>query len=109
MNWIPYVIALLVLVFFSAFFSGSEIAYSSVSPLRLRRIYTETGNQRARRALYISDHFDHALTGILIGNNLVNLASSTIATQLFIVLLAGLGLCLDFWRDHAQDHRNCRR
>ncbi len=91
MIWIPYVLALLVLVVFSAFFSGSEIAYSAVSPLRLRRIYTETGNQRARRALYISDHFDHALTGILIGNNLVNLASSTIATQLFIVLLAETG------------------
>ena len=91
MMWIPYVIALIVLVCFSAFFSGSEIAYSSANPLRLKRALTETGSRKAQRALDISDHYDHALTSILIGNNLVNLASSTISTQLFILLLAETG------------------
>ena len=92
MIWIPYLIALLVLVLFSAFFSGSEIAYSTVNPMRLKRIHTETGSQKARRALYITDHYDRALASVLVGNNLVNLASSTIATQLFIVLLADKGI-----------------
>lgn len=92
MTWLIYVIALVVLVCFSAFFSGSEIAYSSVNPLRLKRIYNDTKNQNARRALYITDNYDRALSSILIGNNLVNLASSTLATQLFIMLLADRGI-----------------
>ena len=92
MTWVIYVIALVALVCFSAFFSGSEIAYSSVNPLRLKRIYNDTKNQNARRALYITDNYDRALSSILIGNNLVNLASSTLATQLFIMLLADRGI-----------------
>ena len=92
MIWILYVIALLALVVLSAFFSGSEIAYSSVNDMRLKRIYQETGSHKARRALYISDHYDRALSSILIGNNLVNLAASTISTQLFIKLLADRGI-----------------
>ena len=92
MTWLIYVIALIVLVCFSAFFSGSEIAYSSVNPLRLKRIFNDTKNQKARRALYITDNYDRALSSILIGNNLVNLASSTLATQLFIMLLADRGI-----------------
>ncbi|MBR3298020.1 MAG: HlyC/CorC family transporter [Clostridia bacterium] len=92
MTWPVYVLALIVLVAFSAFFSGSEIAYSTVNPLRLKRIFNDTKNQKARRALYITDNYDRALSSILIGNNLVNLASSTIATQLFIMLLADRGI-----------------
>ncbi len=92
MTWLIYVIALIVLVCFSAFFSGSEIAYSSANPLRLKRIFNDTKNQNARRALYITDNYDRALSSILIGNNLVNLASSTLATQLFIMLLADRGI-----------------
>lgn len=88
---IPYVISLVVLIAFSAFFSGSENAYASASQLRLRRWWTENGSQRARRALWISERYDRALSTILIGNNLVNLAASTIATQLFIHWLADTG------------------
>lgn len=88
MTTVIYIVSLIVLVCFSAFFSGSEIAYSSVNELRLKRIFNDTKNQKARRALYITEHYDKALSSILIGNNLVNLASSTIATQLFIKLLA---------------------
>lgn len=91
MIWIPYVIALLILVAVSGFFSGSENAYSSANDLRLKRFWVDNHSQRARRALWISDRYDRALTTILIGNNLVNLASSTIATQLFILLLSDTG------------------
>ena len=91
MIWIPYVISLALLIALSAFFSGSENAYASASQLRLRRWWTENSSQRARRALWISERYDRALSTILIGNNLVNLASSTIATQLFIHWLADTG------------------
>ena len=92
MMYLPYIAALVVLIALSAFFSGSEIAYSSVSEMRLKRFFAETGSQRARRALYITENYDRALSSILIGNNLVNLASSTISTQFFIRLLADRGL-----------------
>lgn len=92
MIWWQSVIVLLILVALSAFFSSSEIAYASVNQLRLRRLVNDKGSIRAKNALYIVDNYDRALSSILIGNNLVNLASSTIATELFIVLLADAGL-----------------
>lgn len=81
---IIYVVAIAVLLFFSAFFSGSEIAYSSANRTRLEATHTPA----ARTALYICDRFDQALSAILIGNNLVNISSSSVAT-LLALLLAG--------------------
>ncbi len=92
MTWLIYVVALVVLVIFSAFFSGSEISYASANRMRLTRYLNETGSKRAKRALFIYDHYDSVLGSILIGNNLVNLSSSTLSTQLFILLLAETGL-----------------
>ena len=88
MMWLVYVIALIVLAAFSAFFSGSEIAYASANRMRLLRRVNETGSKRPKLALNIYDKYDSVLGSILIGNNLVNLTSSTIGTQLFILLLA---------------------
>ncbi len=79
-------IAIVILLGFSAFFSGSEIAYSSVNRTRLEASHRSS----AKTALYISGHFDQALSAILIGNNLVNISSSSIAT-LLALLLAGEG------------------
>lgn len=92
MTWLIYVVALIILVIFSAFFSGSEISYASASRMRLTRYLNETGSKRAKRALFIYDNYDSVLGSILIGNNLVNLSSSTLSTQLFILLLAETGL-----------------
>ncbi len=79
-----YCISIVILLAFSAFFSGSEIAYSGVNRTRL-----EAGHGAAtKQALYICDRFDRALSAILIGNNLVNISSSSIATMLAL-LLAG--------------------
>ncbi len=80
-------LGIMVCVILSAFFSGSEMAFSSCSRLRLEN-EAEDGNKNASLALYITSHFDDALSAILIGNNLVNVASSTMATSL--ILLAGL-------------------
>ena len=92
MTWWIDVILLVILVVFSAFFSASEIAYASVNRMRLQRIYNEKHSKRAKLALYITDNYDNALGSILIGNNLVNLASSTIGTELFVMLLADTGI-----------------
>lgn len=92
MTWLIYVLSLIVLVIFSAFFSGSEIAFASANRIRLLRNLNENGSKRAKNALYIYDNYDKVLGSILIGNNLVNLTSSTIGTQLFILLLADTGL-----------------
>ena len=70
----------------SAFFSASEMAYSSCSALRLENL-EEEGSRPAKTARYILEHFDDTLSTILIGNNLVNIASSSLASVLLIVLL----------------------
>ncbi len=81
-----YIIILLILIGFSAFFSGSETAFSSVNKIRLRA-YVEEKRRGSKRALKIAENFDNTITTILIGNNIVNIASATIATALFMELL----------------------
>ena len=70
----------------SAFFSASEMAYSSCSALRLENL-EEEGSRPAKTARYILDYFDDTLSTILIGNNLVNIASSSLASVLLMLLL----------------------
>ena len=73
----------------SAFFSASEMAYSSCNTLRLENL-EEEGSRRARAARYITEHFDKALSTILIGNNLVNIASYTISSVLMNLQLGSV-------------------
>ncbi len=79
---------LMVLVYFSSVFSGSEIAYSSANETRLGILADREGNRKARTALQNYSRYDNLLSTILIGNNFVNLAASTISTQLFVTLLS---------------------
>lgn len=74
-------------IFLSNFFSSSEMAYSSANEIRLESA-VEEGDRKAGRALYIIRNFDDALSAILIGNNLVNIAASSL-TSVFIILLTG--------------------
>ena len=89
MDILPY-IGIVICIAFSAFFSGSEIAYASANKVRLKKA-AEVGNKRAKTAYYISEHFDDALTTILIGNNLVNIAASSISTVIAISLMGESG------------------
>ena len=82
------VIALLVLL--SAFFSATETAFSFVNKIRIQQ-NVESGNKKARSALYVIDHFDKALTAILICNNVVNLGCSSIATMLCLKIWGEIG------------------
>ncbi len=74
---------IVLLVMCSAFFSSTETAYSSVSRIRLKS-YAESGNKQAIRAYRISENYDKALSTILVGNNIVNIAASSLATILFV-------------------------
>lgn len=85
----PY-IGIILLIIFSAFFSGSEIAFASVNKVRLKKI-SQSGNSRAKIALYICEHFEDTLSTILIGNNLVNIAASSISTVIAINLMGESG------------------
>lgn len=78
-------IGLFACVVLSAFFSGSEMAYSSMNRVRIEGM-AENGNAAAKIALYIYDNFERALGAILIGNNLVNIAASSMATLMAITL-----------------------
>lgn len=72
-------LVLVVLLCFSAFFSASETAYSSLNKIRMKN-YADGGNKKAKRALAVVDDFDRLLSTILVGNNVVNMASASIAT-----------------------------
>lgn len=73
-------IFIVILIAFSAFFSGSEIAFASVNKLRLKKNAESQNKLSYRIALYIAENYDKALSSILVGNNLVNIAASSIAT-----------------------------
>ena len=79
------IIGIVVLVCLSAFFSGSEMAFSSCNQLRMENLRDE-GSKRAGAAVKILAHFDNALSAILIGNNLVNIGASSLVSVLVILL-----------------------
>lgn len=83
-----YIIAIVILTFFSGLFSATETAYSSSSKIRLKNMAND-GNTKASSVLVILDDFDKFLTSVLIGNNIVNIASATISTLLFSLILKG--------------------
>ena len=80
------IIILVILILFSAFFSATETAFSSLNKIRIKMM-AEDGNKRAALVQSMQENFDRLLTTVLIGNNIVNIASTSIATVLFISLL----------------------
>ena len=70
----------------SAFFSSAEMSYSACNRLRLENA-RDDGSKKADRAVKISDRFEDALSAILIGNNLANIAGSSLASILVMKLL----------------------
>ena len=84
MIWMLVLMVLLVIC--SAFFSSSEISYATANKLHIRSA-AEAGDRRAKGAQWISDHFPKFLSTILVGNNLVNIAFSSVMP----LLLAGSG------------------
>ena len=83
---IPLLIAMIILVLLSAFFSMTETVYSTTNTVRLT-VLAEEGKKKAQKALWIADHYDRTLTTILVGNNLVNISLATISVTFFTQLL----------------------
>ena len=79
---ITLLVALIVLIAFSAFFSASETAFSSLNQIRLKS-RAEEGDTSAARVLAMAEKYDKLLSSILIGNNIVNIAAASIGTVLF--------------------------
>lgn len=87
MNVPLYLSIIAVLIVFSAFFSGTEIAYTSVKPSRIYEEHEKKKSVTTRIAVYFLSHFDNMLATILIGNNVVNQFSSSLATIVVVGLL----------------------
>lgn len=88
----PY-LAIVLLLIGSAFFSSSEIAYASANKSRLKKA-AESGDKKGKWAHEISEHYDKTLTAVLIGNNLVNIASSSVATVIAMALVGDAGVAV---------------
>ena len=78
-QYLPKIIVLVVCLVFSAFFSGSETALTSLSKLRIRAMVDE-GGKNAKLIQKVTDNSSKLLSAILIGNNIVNIGASSIAT-----------------------------
>ena len=83
-------IILVILLALSAFFSSSETALTTVNRIRMRSL-AEEGNKRAAKVLKITDDSAKMLSAILIGNNVVNLTASSLATTLAIHIFGNAG------------------
>ena len=77
------IILLALCVVLSGFFSGSEIAYSMANKIRLKKM-AESGNKKAQIAWHYAENFPTLISTILIGNNLVNIAASSLMTVIFL-------------------------
>lgn len=85
---IPLSISLMVIcLLFSAFFSASETAFTSCNRVKVKTLAEK--NKKAKRVEKIIEKYDKMLSAVLIGNNIVNIALSTIATLFFVQILAG--------------------
>ena len=84
-------VVLILLIVLSAFFSSAETAFSSANRIKMRSLADE-GNKTAALVIKILDSYSKLLSAILIGNNVVNLSASSLATTIAIALSEPLGL-----------------
>ncbi len=87
---IVQIIILFLLLLLSAFFSSAETALTTVNKIRMRTL-AESGSARAARVLRVTDDSGKMLSAILIGNNIVNLSASSLATSLAIQYFGSIG------------------
>ncbi|MGM9965134.1 MAG: HlyC/CorC family transporter [Clostridium sp.] len=88
---ISSILILVLLITMSAYFSATETAYSSLNKIKLKSIANK-GNKKAKLALELSEKYDSVISTILIGNNIVNIATASLATVLFTKLLGSSGV-----------------
>jgi len=84
--WI-LLLSMIVALFFSAFFSASEMAYTAVNHLKLKRLIDQ-GSHHAKRALAIAEHYDQYSSALLFGNGIVNIFNSSVTALLSLQFFA---------------------
>lgn len=84
---------IVVFVILSAYFSATETAFTSINRIRLKNLASD-GDNRAKRVLELEGKYDNLLSTILIGNNLVNIGMTAVATVLFVELFPEHGATL---------------
>lgn len=89
---IALIIVLCILLVFSAFFSASETAFTSISQVRVKSL--SRTKKSAKLVLKMSENYNKLLSTLLIGNNIVNIASASIATIVFTFWFGDLGVTL---------------
>lgn len=90
---IALIMSIPLLVACSGFFSASETAFSSFNRVRMKN-RAGGGDKKAKRALQMSENYDKLLSTILVGNNIVNIASASLATILFTRMLGNAGVSI---------------
>jgi len=93
MDILPYIIVMIVLVIMSAYFSATETAFSSLNKTRVKAM-AENGSKKAKLTLKLEESYDKLISTILIGNNIVNIALSSIATVFFVALYHDIGAAI---------------
>lgn len=78
---IGMLVALVIMIAMSAYFSATETAFTSINRIRLKN-KADNGNKRAAKTLALAEDYDKLLSTILIGNNIVNITATTVATVL---------------------------
>lgn len=79
-------VIIVICIIMSAYFSATETAFSSLNRIRVKNM-AEKGNKKAELVMRLEENYDSMLSTILIGNNIVNIASASLATVLFVKLL----------------------
>lgn len=83
MSTSTYILVMAALILMSAYFSATETAFTSINKTRLKTM-AEKGNKRAALVLKLSEKYDSLISTILIGNNIVNISVSSVATVFFV-------------------------
>lgn len=93
MDSLPLLLVIVLCIVGSAYFSASETAFSTMNRIRMKNL-ADSGNSRAALALKLVDDYDKLISTILIGNNIVNIISASLATVVFTMWLADAGVSI---------------
>lgn len=90
---LPLIILYVIFLLLSAFFSACETSFSSLNTIRIKNLVS-SGNKRAKTTLALAENYDKVISSVLIGNNIVNIASSALATVIFVNAFGNIGVTL---------------
>ena len=93
MDSLPLLLVIVFCIIGSAYFSASETAFSTMNRIRMKNL-ADNGDARAAIALKLVDNYDKLISTILIGNNIVNIISASLATVVFTAWLADAGVSI---------------